>query len=372
MTNTNPIPARLRALYFSRIPEKFRCILGEIPRVLLINTLCALLINFVMRSSTNLFESWVFSNCIGFFCYGLIRTVRKIIWRNSVPNTIGFYVMCAALAPFGFLAGTTIAAQIFSYPLTSIFPLQWNYVGTFATLSSLISLVAAWAFWSRIKMTELKAEAETEKARSASIERQALQTQLQLLQAQIEPHMLFNTLANLQGLIALDPARAQHMLAQLIVYLRATLSSSRAEAGSLQQEFKLIQAYLELLTIRMGKRLSYRLNLPPELANHSIPPMLLQPLVENAIKHGLEPKMEGGTIEVGVSMTAGFLQIQVTDNGLGLPFDYSDAPPPAADAQHVGNANIRERLQAIFGAAASLSLAPNTPEGTIATLRLPY
>ena len=100
--------------------------------------------------------------------------------------------------------------------------------------------------------------------------------------------------------------------------------------------------------------------------------MLLQPLVENAIRHGLEPKIEGGHILVQASKTTGFLRLKIADTGLGLPFGYDEQPAPSADGHHVGNANIRERLQAIFGASASLTLTPNHPEGVIAELTIPY
>ncbi|MDE2428641.1 MAG: histidine kinase [Burkholderiales bacterium] len=342
------------------------------PRLLLINQLVALIVSYIVRSSGSLFENFVFSNVIGFCCYTLIRVARAVIWPKSEPSTLAFYFLCLTLSPFGFLAGTTISAAIFSYRLENVFSMQRSYVITFVTLTSVISLIAAWSFWNRAKMTELSAAAEAEKARAASIEKQAMQTQLQLLQAQIEPHMLFNTLANLQGLIAIDTDRAQHMLAQLIVYLRVTLSSARAENTTLKQEFSLMEAYLELLSIRMGKRLRYTLDLPADLAQTRIAPMLLQPLVENAIRHGVEPKMEGGVIQVKAEIAHGILHLSVADTGLGLPFDYDDSRNVAtSDGHHVGNANIRERLQALYGPQAKLTLENNLPEGTIAHLYIP-
>jgi sensor histidine kinase YesM len=148
-----------------------------------------------------------------------------------------FFLVCLLITPLGFVAGSTLAAAIFSYPLLSIFSMQWAYFSSFIGLTMVISLISVWSFWNKAKISELAAEAEAEKAKSAAIERQALQAQLQMLQAQIEPHMLFNTLANLQGLIALDPPRAQHMLSQLIVYLRNTLSASRAEKPPYNRNF---------------------------------------------------------------------------------------------------------------------------------------
>ncbi|MBI1835070.1 MAG: histidine kinase [Burkholderiales bacterium] len=237
-------------------------------------------------------------------------------------------------------------------------------------MSAFISLISGLFFWNQAKIAELQAEQEREKARSAAVERQALQAQLQRLQAQIEPHMLFNTLANLQGLIAIDPARAQYMLEQLIHYLRASLSSSRLDRTTLKHEFDLMQAYLELLAIRMGKRLQYHCDLPEELEQQGIAPMLIQPLVENAIKHGVEPKMEGGSVHVSAEKKDATLHIKIIDTGLGLS-EHHDQAQAHAQHSHVGNANIRERLLALYGSAASLQLSPNHPEGCIAHLQIP-
>jgi sensor histidine kinase YesM len=223
--------------------------------------------------------------------------------------------------------------------------------------------VATWLFWNHARMLWLKAEAEAEKARAAAIEKQAAQAQLRMLQAQVEPHMLFNTLANLQGLIALDPPRAQILLDQLIQYLRATLSSSRAGSTTLGQEFALLKAYLGLMQMRMGERLQVELDLPPDCEPLQLAPMLLQPLVENAIKHGLEPKLEGGHIAVRARREATRLVLTVQDNGLGL--DAADT-----SGTRVGLANLRERLAALYGETAQFELRAGQP-GAIATLTLP-
>lgn len=348
-----------------------RKILSELPYILAINVICTVLVTYVMRHNSSLLENWVFSNCIGFCCYGLIRAARILIWPNQNPRSLAFYLTCILLAPLGFFCGTLLAAYLYGYPVQNVLAMQWRYVQGFVILSGIVSTVAAWSLWNRIRITELTAAAEAEKARSAAIERQAVQAQLQVLQAQIEPHMLFNTLANLQGLIAIDPERAQHMLAQLITYLRATLSASRAESTTLQNEFSLLRAYLDLLAIRMGKRLQYQLDLPEELAQLSIPPMLLQPLAENAIKHGLEPKLEGGSLHISAVRHADTLELRVADTGLGLAFDYAERSASATDGHGLGNINIRERLQAIFGPQAAFRLGPNTPEGTLAVITLP-
>jgi sensor histidine kinase YesM len=234
---------------------------------------------------------------------------------------------------------------------------------------ALVSFGASWIFWNRNKMLALKAEAEAEKARTAAVEKQAMQAQLQLLQAQIEPHMLFNTLANLQGLIAIDPQRAQHMLDQLIHYLRATLSSARADKTTLIHEFDLMRAYLELMSVRMGTRLTYAMHLPDDLHDATVPPMLLQPLVENAIKHGLESKIGGGHIDIIAKREAERLILSVADTGLGL--DATSHPHYLKHGTQVGLSNVRERLHALYGEQAQFNLTHNTPVGTIAQLTIP-
>ncbi len=176
--------------------------------------------------------------------------------------------------------------------------------------------------------------------------------------------MLFNTLANLHALIETQPARAQDMLAHLIDYLRATLGASRGGAFTLADEVKLVRDYLALMQIRMGARLQVDIHLPEDLQHHAWPPMLLQPLVENAIRHGLDPLPEGGQLKVHVGVQGPQLRVDVQDTGVGLPTD-----PPGAHS--FGLANVRDRLRSTFGEAASLNLAPASPRGTLVTLQIP-
>ncbi|HTN64961.1 MAG TPA: histidine kinase, partial [Burkholderiaceae bacterium] len=273
----------------------------------------------------------------------------------ALSNTAGWY--------FGIAAATRILGiPAGSFRLTET-PSTTGFVVFFILTCGAIS----WFFWNRARLQELAARAAAEKARAAAIEKQAMQAQLQLLQAQIEPHMLFNTLATLQSLIAVDPPRAQHMLEQLIHYLRATLSSSRADKTTLAQEFALMDAYLGLMSVRMGARLSYALELPPDLRDIPVPPMLLQPLVENAIKHGLEPKIDGGRITVRARRDGERLCLSVADTGLGL----EAAAANGSSGTQVGVANVRERLQALYGGTASFALVSNTPDGVLARLELP-
>ena len=185
---------------------------------------------------------------------------------------------------------------------------------------------------------------------------------MRALQAQIEPHFLFNTLANVTSLIEPDPARAKHMLETFIRFLRASLAATRRSSTTLADEFALIGDFLEVLEVRMGERLQVAIDLPADLGAIEIPAMLLQPVVENAIRHGLEPKVEGGRIELRARREGGTLVLEVADTGVGFG---------EATAGGVGLANIRERLRLAHGDAARLSIRANAPQGTIVAIELP-
>jgi sensor histidine kinase YesM len=335
----------------------------------IISTVCAAVITYVMHIGDSLLENWVFSACIGTASMILIDGSRLALWGERRPSRPAFFAVVVIAMPIAHFFGSLMAIKILGLSMQQVFNNQIEHASGLLIFITLVSLFISWYYWSRSQLSALKVQAEAEKARASAVEKQAMQAQLQLLQAQIEPHMLFNTLANLQGLIAIDPSRAQHMLDQLIHYLRATLSSSRIEKTTLVHEFELMQAYLELMEVRMGARLSFTLRLPPELANAAVPPMLLQPLVENAIKHGLESKIDGGHIDVQAAHKENMLVLSIADTGLGL-----DATAYAQYQMHgaqVGLVNLRERLHALYGKRATFTLYPNIPEGAIAQLIMP-
>jgi len=222
------------------------------------------------------------------------------------------------------------------------------------------AVVITYYFHSRSLIADREAAVQT-------AQRQAAESRLRLLEAQLEPHMFFNTLANLHVLIGLDPPRAQAMLDQLISFLRATLSGSQAVVQPLQAEFARTRDYLALMQVRMEDRLRVRFDLPADLAQIPVPPLLLQPLVENAIKHGLEPSVTGGRIEVVAARSGASLVLTVRDTGVGLSSGTGD------EGTNFGLRQIRERLATHYGGAASLSLDPagDAAGGTAAVIRLP-
>jgi hypothetical protein len=224
----------------------------------------------------------------------------------------------------------------------------------------LVSLLGSLFFFSVFKLNALRLE-------QAQAQRQAAEARLTLLQSQLEPHMLFNTLAHLRVLIKLRPDEAQQMLDRLIDYLRATLQASRATEHPLAEEFERLSDYLALMQLRMGERLHVHLDLPAELGGVAIPPLLLQPLVENAIKHGLEPHVDGGELRVSAARAAGRLVLEVADSGAGL----TQSSELKGVGTAFGLAQVRERLAQRYGDAARFELQPRRGGGSVARIEIP-
>jgi sensor histidine kinase YesM len=219
-----------------------------------------------------------------------------------------------------------------------------------------------------------QADAKVQKAETAAeqeaVERQLAQAKLQVLQAQVEPHFLFNTLAAVDYLIETDPARASQMQKQLITYLRGALPQMRQESSTLGREMRLIRSYLELIKMRIEERLTVSVDVPEGLESAEFPPMMLQSLVENAIKHGIEPKPEGGTVAVSAKVANGLLWVEVRDTGVGVErIDGIDAPPKGTG---IGLQNIRERLGMMYRGKARFTLVSEEGEGTTVRIGVPY
>lgn len=214
---------------------------------------------------------------------------------------------------------------------------------------------------------EAQAIAANEAAERETLRRQVSEAKMQMMQAQVEPHFLFNTLASVEFLIETDPPRAGAMQRSLIAYLRAVLPQMReiTPISNLGREADIVKAYLNLLKMRMEERLNVQFDIPEGLRSAAFPPMMLQSLVENAIKHGLEPKEDGGTLIVTAQVADNQLRVSVKDDGLGF-----GAVPSKGTG--LGLQSIRERLKLLHGDKAQLLIAPNEPSGVISTLELPY
>jgi two-component sensor histidine kinase len=325
-------------------------------------------------SSQSFSVTLVYSLCISLMCWLFIDTSRGVIagfWPVAVkggdvsggrwPGWLWMVAIVAVGAVLGYAAGNEIANWILAMHQTGPFNSSWRQTLSLLVVALVPAITITYFFQSREVMATQRAEVELAK-------RQASEQRLMLLESQLEPHMLFNTLANLRALIGVDPERAQEMLDHLIAFLRASLAGSRERLHPLGDEFARLADYLALMQIRMGPRLQTSFVLPVELAQVPVPPLLLQPLVENCIKHGLEPKVAGGRIDVSARREGDTLVVEVRDDGLGVA-----ATAGAAAGSSFGLVHVRERMATLYGAAATFALgpAPHGAAGTCAVVRLP-
>ncbi len=300
----------------------------------------------------------VYSLCIGCSTWALIDFGRHVVAPNAEsewPNGMRMLMLAVFSIVSGYVLGTILADYWLG--LSSWSERERDKLPTTILIAALAGSCAVYFFYSRGKGSFLQAQA-------SEASRQASEAKLKLLETQLEPHMLFNTLANLRVLIATDPQRAQDMLDRMVAYLRATLSASRTSTHALKREFDRLRDYLELMAVRMGPRLHYVLELPLDLANHNVPSLLLQPLVENCIKHGLEPKVEGGSITVRAYREWDTLTLEVSDTGVG--FDASDV-----SSSGFGLAQVRERIATAFEDHGSVEQTSKPGQGTTTLLHLP-
>jgi sensor histidine kinase YesM len=281
-------------------------------------------------------------------------------WDKDSP-----IIRLAIAAAIGALIGVVLVILVKGYTLDYVRErLTFFFHNVFAAFGNglLISLI----FYVKFRETRAAAallEAETERH---LLSKQAVEAELKLMQAQIEPHFLFNTLASVQYLTETNPKEASALLGHLIGYLRAALPQLRASSTTLGREAELVEAYLNILKMRIGARLSFEIDIPTELRGHPFPPNLLISLVENAIKHGIEPAAEGGKVVISAWRDGDSMIVTVADTGRGFGED-----SPAA-GQGVGLSNIRERLAALYGAHGRFTLEAVAPHGARATLALPF
>ena len=320
-------------------------------------------IQFAFRPEIEYRFSLVYSLSIGLITWALIDFGRHLFkssadtgWPKGPPMVIFIFACIVA----GYVLGTLLADSLLGFSSWSTQNARYSILVTL-----LASVVITFYFYSKGKGSYLEAKMAEAKAHAS-------ESRLKLLQTQIEPHMLFNTLANLRALIGTDPAAAVQMLDRMNDYLRATLNASRATTHPLQTEFDRLRDYLALMAVRMGPRLSFNLLLPQALASHAVPTLLLQPLVGNSIKHGLEPCLQGGSITVRASLAAGFLTLEVSDTGAGVTTSAAAETNSGETDDGFGMAQVRERLASAYEDRASLTITPNIPTGTCVTITLPF
>jgi LytS/YehU family sensor histidine kinase len=324
--------------------------------VLAVSSVIAIVLTLV-NSDSDLYSEMVISNSIGFAIFGSIRLLDLITGAR-----LGLTPILIISVPLGIVLGGKLAGLFGVHDIIGAFAAdprrEWRSVGAsllFAVSASIFVTVSSQAAAARLEL-------EIERRRSAEASRSQAVAELGLLQAQIEPHFLFNTLAHVQSAIDQDPEIGKQMLSHLIRYLRGTLTRSRSVEYTLAAERELIESLLSIAAIRLGTRLRSRVSIPDALGTASLPPLLLQPLVENAIKHGIEPAIEGGEIHVEAVSEGDALILRVTDTGLGMA---------AAGPEGVGLSNVRARLAALYGDRGRLTLQRHPVRGVVAELHLP-
>ena len=238
-----------------------------------------------------------------------------------------------------------------------------NYLARMILVSLIAGSVVGYYFVSSKQITDTEKAIQAERIKRLTLEKQAAETRMKLLQAQIEPHFLFNTLSNIYSLIDSDVEKSKRMLTDLIDYLRNSLDESRKEKTTLGKEIDIIKSYLNLFQVRFGSRLSFSIHLASELASVAIAPMLIQPIVENAILHGISPLVEGGEIAIVVEKVDRYLEIVVSDTGKGFQ---------AGDPPGVGLRIVRERLHGLYGKEARVLIHENSPKGVRISIKIPY
>jgi sensor histidine kinase YesM len=334
------------------LPHLFRSLFYT----LIFAVIIALFFKLVMNRS--FWESLIIAVSIGFtICFCVMVGFHwlkpdnrlKMIMITIVADIIGIV--------FGFSLGFRIMGIDLSLFLENRLILQT------VSISFIIGLVITYFFISRNIITAKETLLQEEKINRLHMEKRAVETNLRLLQAQIEPHFLFNTLSNILSLLDSDPENGKTMLKDLMQYLRTTLSKTRNETTTIGGEMEIIRAYLNIFKVRMGDRLQYQIDVPDNIKNISFQPMLIQPLVENAIRHGLEPEIKGGAIWLRGAIDGDTLRIEVVDTGAGL---YENSHPG------MGINNIRERLKSLYGDKGRLILKENQPSGVRAIIEFPY
>jgi len=305
------------------------------------------------------------ANIVGFLIHGGLAFLRLVapgpFTRRTRPMLLLQVLLMACCVMLGLALADTlirgvdlVAALLHGGALAPLVP-----VGAATALLMVVVLTV------NARREARGTEAARQQEKIAEAGRLLAEARLRALQAQIEPHFLYNTLANVVSLIGPAPEQARHMLERLIDFLRASLSASRAEQATVGAELDLAGAYLDVLAVRLGARLRYRIELDPACRLLPIAPMLIQPLVENAIMHGIEPEVAGGEIVLRARRTEDALCIEISDDGAGLG---STTPRPGGG---VGLANLRERLRSLHGINAQVQLLENQAGGVTSRLLLP-
>jgi len=327
-------------------------------RVLAVTALSAVAATGVLWFFTNTFlELLLIALCVGYMSMVLF-TVATNLRHAPLPRE----AMQVLAVVMGSVLGTLLAGVLRGHDIGRM--LSERLWGASVTMSLGIGIGCVVVAAAILREKQARAEARLHRAEAErqQLEKNILEAKLQLMQAQVEPHFLFNTLANVQHLVENDAPAASRMLESLIQYLRAALPQMREATTTLGREIEMARAFLEIHRIRMGSRLEYTIDAPTHLLRMPFPPMMLLSLVENALKHGVDPCCESVTVTLRATHADGRLAVSVADTGEGI------VPKKGGG---VGLANIRERLKALYGPDARILLEENQPRGVIASIEVP-
>ncbi len=324
---------------------------------LVFDTIIALFLT-AMKFGGGFLINFFFSQCIGLSCCACVM-VALHFFPGDKPILQAVRVAVALV--IGSMGGSFLGAMASGIGSSALF--EKHDLFQLLILGVMFGSIITYFFSSRDQIAASRAQFQEEKIKRLTSEKKAAEANLKQLQAQIEPHFLFNTLSNVLNLLDTDVEKGKAMLVDFTRYLRTALVNSRGQYTTLGHEMEMIRAYLNIFKVRMEDRLKFSLELPSHLKDVAFPPMLLQPLVENAVTHGLEPKVEGGEILVKVEEKNGFLVLAVVDTGMGIHGDYHFG---------LGLANVRERLESLYDSRARFILEENLPCGVKATLEVPH
>ena len=309
--------------------------------------------------------TFVFAQCIGFVIYAAFLLAEKLF--GPAIHRAHFWVRSAyyaAVATIGIFPGYLLAFRILHWDGGPDWLFSPRAAVSIIVVSLAITGVLLMIFVPRERAARAEAAVAREQARVAALQNEATTARMKLLEAQVEPHFLYNTLAHVISLIDAEPRAAKGMVERLIALLRASAATVTGRT-TLGRQLELLEAYLDILAMRMGARLDWRIDVPQALRDLEVPPMLLQPIVENAVKHGVEPSVAGGAIAIAGAREGPMLVLRVTDTGRG----FRETAPGVATG--IGLANMRARLAGLFGDEAGLTIEDVSPHGTRVTLRLP-
>jgi sensor histidine kinase YesM len=306
----------------------------------------------IVSATGNFWQNFIFSQCIGLSIF----VFNILILPYIKPGVTRLVVMSLTL-PGSVAVGLSLA-----FYLSGVGSWSAPYARQSVMIGLFFGVIGSVTYFLSERIHVLDAEVKQRRLNEVEREKREVEAHLRLLQAQIEPHFLFNTLANVSSLIEVDAVQARQLLDRLNDWLRVALARTRSENATLGDELILLENYLQILGMRFGARLRWQVEAAEAVRLLQFPPMLLQPLVENAIRHGIEPKLGGGQLVISAKMERGMLQLRVDDDGVGF------AEKSGGGA---GLENIRARLAVLYGASAKLVLQTNASGGVSSILELP-